>query len=117
MDFCGAKMPGQFEFYKDKAGEFRFRLKAGNGDTILSSDGYKSKLGCTNGIESVRNNASNPDNFVKEPTKNGNHRFTLVSLNGRVIGTSRNYETASGYSNGIASVARAARGASINDQT
>lgn len=47
----------KFEIYKDKKGEFRFRLKAGNGETVLTSEGYKSKDGCKNGIESVKKNA------------------------------------------------------------
>ena len=47
-------MAGKFECYKDKAGEFRFRLKAGNGETILASEGYSSKAGCENGIASVQ---------------------------------------------------------------
>jgi len=117
MDVCGAHMLAQFECYKVKAGEFRFRLVAGNGDVILSSDVYKSKLGCTKAIESVRVNSANPDNFVKEPTESGSHRFNLISLNGRVIGTSQDFETASGYNNGIAIVAKLARGATTNDQT
>jgi uncharacterized protein YegP (UPF0339 family) len=41
----------------DKAGEFRFRLKARNGEIIAASEGYKAKAGCLNGIESVRKNA------------------------------------------------------------
>ncbi len=61
-------MAGKFECYKDKAGEFRFRLKSSNGNTILSSEGYKSKASCTNGIESVRTNSQNPDRFVKSVT-------------------------------------------------
>ena len=47
----------KFEIYNDKAGEFRFRLKAKNGEVILASEGYKSKAGCKNGIESVVKNA------------------------------------------------------------
>lgn len=47
----------KFEMYVDKAGEFRFRLKARNGEIILASEGYKAKAGCLNGIESVRKNA------------------------------------------------------------
>ena len=47
----------KFEIYTDKAGEFRFRLKARNGEIILSSEGYKAKASCENGIESVRKNA------------------------------------------------------------
>jgi len=47
-----AKNP-KFEIYEDKAGEFRFRLKASNGQIILASEGYKSKASCKNGIISV----------------------------------------------------------------
>ncbi len=47
----------KFEIYKDKAGEFRFRLKAKNGEIILVSEGYKSKASCEKGIESVRKNS------------------------------------------------------------
>ena len=48
----------KFELYNDKKGEFRFRLKAGNGEIILASEGYVSKDGCKNGIASVRKNAA-----------------------------------------------------------
>ena len=47
----------KFEVYKDKAGEFRFRLKARNGEIILSGEGYKAKASCLNGIDSIRRNA------------------------------------------------------------
>lgn len=47
----------KFELYKDAAGEFRFRLKAKNGEIIAVSEGYKAKASCKNGIESVRKNA------------------------------------------------------------
>ena len=47
----------KFEVYVDKAGEFRFRLKARNGEIIATSEGYKAKASCLNGIESVRKNA------------------------------------------------------------
>lgn len=54
----------KFEVYNDKAGEFRFRLKATNGQIIATSEGYKSLSGCMNGIESVKKNA--PDAAVEE---------------------------------------------------
>ena len=54
-----------FEVYTDKAGEFRFRLKARNGEPIAASEGYKAKASCMNGIESVRKNAPDAD-VVKE---------------------------------------------------
>ena len=47
----------KFEVYEDKAGEFRFRLKAKNGEVIAVSEGYKAKASCENGIESVKKNA------------------------------------------------------------
>ena len=47
----------KFEMYTDKAGEFRFRLKARNGEIIAVSEGYKAKASCLNGIDSVRRNA------------------------------------------------------------
>ncbi len=55
-DFSKEKNP-KFEIYKDKAGEYRFRLKAANGEVILASEGYTAKASCEKGIESVRKNA------------------------------------------------------------
>ncbi len=55
--FEAAKHP-KFEMYADKAGEFRFRLKAKNGQIIAVSEGYASKAGCENGIASVKKNAA-----------------------------------------------------------
>lgn len=55
----------KFEIYTDKAGEFRFRLKAKNGQIIAASEGYKKKESCKNGIESVRKNVV--DAAIVEP--------------------------------------------------
>ena len=66
---CGAEIEDQtvegyaalkhpkYEIYLDKGGEFRFRLKAKNGEIIAVSEGYKAKARCKNGIESVKKNA------------------------------------------------------------
>jgi uncharacterized protein YegP (UPF0339 family) len=54
----------KFEVYIDKAGEFRFRLKAKNGETIAASEGYKSKASCLNCIDSVRRNAPDAEIFI-----------------------------------------------------
>jgi len=54
----------KFEIYKDKAGEFRFRLKAKNGQIIAVSEGYKTKKSCLNGIASVQKNG--PEAKVEE---------------------------------------------------
>lgn len=61
--FEKAKNP-KFEVYVDKAGEYRFRLTATNGQTIATGEGYKAKASCLNGIESVKKNA--PDAAVTE---------------------------------------------------
>lgn len=50
-------MAAKFEIYQDKKGEYRFRLKAANGQVIATGEGYKSKDSCLNGIESVKKNA------------------------------------------------------------
>lgn len=57
----------KFELYTDKKGEFRFRLKATNGQVICASEGYTTKPACKNGIESVRKNAA--DAPIVEPEK------------------------------------------------
>jgi len=50
-------MSGKFVIKLDKSGQYRFNLKAGNGEIIATSEAYKSKAGCKNGIESVMKNA------------------------------------------------------------
>ena len=50
----------KFEIYADKSGEFRFRMKAKNGQIIATSEGYKSMKSCLNGIASIRKNADSP---------------------------------------------------------
>ncbi|MBR6562781.1 MAG: YegP family protein [Clostridia bacterium] len=61
--FEAVKHP-KFEMYQDKAGEYRFRLKAKNGEVIATSEGYKTKASCENGIASVKKNA--PEAEVQE---------------------------------------------------
>ncbi len=58
---------GKFEIFMDTAGEYRFHLRASNGEIILASQGYNQKSGCLNGIESVRENA--PDAELVDLTK------------------------------------------------
>ena len=62
-DYVQVKHP-KFEIYLDKAGEYRFRLKAANGEIIAVSEGYTALAGCENGIESVKKNA--PDAEIEE---------------------------------------------------
>ncbi len=57
--FAAQRHP-KFEVYADKGGQFRFRLKAKNGQVIASSEAYVNKPNCLNGVESVRRNADSP---------------------------------------------------------
>ncbi len=106
-------MAGKFEVYTDKAGEHRFRLKAGNGENILASEGYKSKSSCMNGIASVKKNCLDDKCFVVDVTKAGKHKFNLRAGNHQVIGTSQSYDSESGCKNGMQSVRRNAPDAKI----
>ncbi|WP_371185479.1 YegP family protein [Thalassotalea maritima] len=110
-------MSGKFEVYRDKAEEFRFRLKAGNGQNILASEGYKAKASCLNGIESVRKNAQDDAMFERKTTASGKFSFNLRAANHQVIGTSQSYEAESSRDGGISSVMNNAPDAILVDLT
>lgn len=110
-------MAGKFELFTDKAGEFRFRLKAGNGEIILASEGYKQRASAENGINSVKENAPNDDRYERKETASGNPRFNLKASNGQVIGTSESYSSAAARDNGIESVKKNAPDARVEDLT
>lgn len=110
-------MAGKFEIYKDKRGEFRFRLKSGNGEIILASEGYKAKTSAKNGIASVQKNARDVKRFETKKSRNGKHMFNLKAGNSQVIGTSEMYNSESACSNGIKSVKTNAPKAKVEDLT
>ena len=106
----------KFEVYQSgKKGEFRFRLKADNGQTILSSEGYSSKASCLNGIESVKKNAADPKRIIKTKTPTNMFRFSITATNSQTIGVSQNYKSESGCVNGIKSVQTNASKAEIKE--
>lgn len=105
----------KFKIYKDKREEFRFKLIASNGQTILASEGYTAKSGCNNGIASVRKNSADDNRFDRLVSKNGKPHFNLKASNGQVIGTSQLYASNSAMENGIASVKKNAPDASVED--
>lgn len=108
---------GKFVISKRANGEFQFNLKAGNGQVILTSEGYSAKAGCENGIESVRKNSQDESNFDKKTAANGKFYFNLKAGNGQIIGSSQMYESEQGRDNGISSVNENAAGASVEDET
>jgi uncharacterized protein YegP (UPF0339 family) len=106
-----------FEIYKDKAGEFRFRLVAKNKEPIMSSEGYKTKAACKNGIASVAKNSQDKEMFEVKEAKNGKAHFVLKAKNNQVIGTSQMYTTKRGAGCGMRSVATNAKAGKIEDTT
>ena len=106
-------MSGVFDTFMDSAEEYRFRLKAPNGEIILSSEGYKSKAGCMNGIKSVQENSQIDERFDPFSDKAGKYRFRLKAANGEVIGASEAYESEAGCKAGIDAVKRWAKEATI----
>jgi len=110
-------MAAKFEVYQDKSGEYRFRLKAGNGEIIITGEGYSSKSACMNGIESVKKNAPDEDRYEKKTSAGGKFSFSLKAANHQVIGVSQSYKAASGRDNGIESVKKNAPTATVDDQT
>lgn len=108
---------GKFVITTRKNGEYQFVLKAGNGQTILVSEGYTTKAACLNGLNSVRNNAVDDSKYERKASSNGKYYFNLKATNGQIIGTSEMYESESGRENGIASVKKSASEAEVDDQT
>ena len=99
-------MAGKFELYRGRDKKHYFRLKASDGETILASQGYRSKASCLNGIDSVRRNSTRTDAVEERKSKNGQHYFVLKAGNGQVVGTSERYKSTSACVNGCKSVAK-----------
>ncbi len=107
---------GKFVIKTGSNGQYYFSLKAGNGEKILSSEGYTSKASCQNGIDSVKANAKSDSNYEKKTASNGKYYFNLKAANGQIIGTSEMYETPGGRDNGIESVKSNAPGAEVVEE-
>ncbi len=108
----------KFEIFKSqKNDKVYFRLKAKNGQVILSSQGYSSKSSAKNGVESVKKNASKDELFERKEAANGKFHFNLLAANKQIIGSSQMYASKSGMENGIDAVKRTAPEAEIVDLT
>ena len=87
-------MAALFELGKGSDGQFRFTLKASNGETILTSEGYGSKASAQRGIAAVRANCGEETRYEKKESKNGKFYFTLKAANYQGIATSQMYASA-----------------------
>lgn len=108
---------GKFIISKQTNGEYQFNLAAGNGQTILTSEGYSAKSGCENGIESVRKNAGQDSSFEIRTAADGKTYFVVKATNGEIIGSSQMYADDSSCMNGIISVKNNAPDATVEDNT
>jgi hypothetical protein len=103
----------EFQITSGKDDKLYFNLTAGNGQVILSSQGYKSKDGCENGIASVKKNSTNKKHFERKDSKGGQHFFVLKAANSKVIGKSQMYKSNESSENGIESIKTNAKQAKI----
>ena len=104
----------EFQVSTGKDEKFYFNLTAANGKVILSSQGYKAKYGCINGIASVKKNSSNKKHFERKDSKGGQYYFVLKATNSKVIGKSQMYKSHESSENGIESIKTNAKIAKIN---
>ena len=107
---------GNFVVKTGKDGQFRFNLKAGNGQIILTSEGYTTKAACLNGIESVKTNAQDDSRYERKTSTNGKPFFNLRAGNSQVIGNSELYESVAAMENGIESVKKNAPEAKVSEE-
>lgn len=110
-------MAGWFELSKSSDGQFHFVLKAGNAETILSSELYKAKASAENGIASVQNHCGADERYEKKVAANGKFFFSLKASNGQVIGMSQMYASEATRDGGIASVKANGASKTVKDKT
>lgn len=110
-------MAGWFELDKSSNGQYKFVLKAGNGEIILTSELYTTKSSAENGIASVQANSPLDERYGLKDSSNGKFYFNLRAANHQVIGTSQMYATKQSRETGIASVKTNGTTTTIKDNT
>jgi uncharacterized protein len=97
-------MAGYYELKKSGKSGYMFNLKAGNHQTILTSETYTGKDGAVNGIASVQKNSPADARYERKTAKDNSAYFVLIATNGETIGKSEMYSSTSARDKGIASV-------------
>ena len=110
-------MAGWFELDKSGNEQYKFVLKAGNGEIILTSELYTTKSSAENGIISVQANSPLDERYDLKDSSNGKSYFNLRAANHHVIGTSQMYSTKQSREKGIASVKTNGTTTTIKDNT
>lgn len=96
----------RFEIFTGKDGQSYFHLIAGNGQKVLSSEGYASASSAKNGIATVKSNGTNERRYLARESSDGRFYFVLVAGNGQIIGVSQMYTTAASAKTGITATMR-----------
>ena len=105
-----------FEIYQSKkTNEFHFRLKAANGQVILTGQSYKDKTSCENGVAYIQENGRVDSMYELQETPDGRKYFILRSGDGQIIGQSQMYRSESGLKNGVISVGNNVANARLRD--
>jgi uncharacterized protein YegP (UPF0339 family) len=110
-------MAGYFEFKTAKDGQTYWNLKAGNHETILTSEMYTTRAAADNGMRSVNDNCNDEARYDRREQTNGKPYFVLKAGNGQVIGKSEAYESSASMENGIQSVMNNGTSTDIKDKT
>jgi uncharacterized protein len=110
-------MAGWFELSQSTDGQFRFILKAGNGETILTSELYQAKNSAENGIASIQSNSGSAERYDEKISANGKYYFNLKAANHQIIGTSQMYASSAARDQGIASVKTNGQTNMVKDHT
>lgn len=110
-------MAGWYELSKSSDGQFRFVLKAGNAETILTSELYTTRAAAENGIASVQKNSPDDGRYELKEASNGKFFFNLKAANHQVIGSSQMYASEATRVTGIASVKTNGPGTTVKDLT
>jgi uncharacterized protein YegP (UPF0339 family) len=109
----------KFEVYQDNAKEYRWRLKAANGEILATSgQGYKAKADCKHGVERIQQDANARLNFETYQDNKKEYRWRLIATNGQTIGTSsQGYKAKSDCEHAIGLVKDGAATAGVEDKT
>ena len=104
-----------FEIFKGEDGQYYFHLKAANGEIVLQSEGYVEKGGANNGIESVRVNGKDVEQYEVLEAEDGSFYFVLEAANHEIIGVSEMYVSKSNANQGVDTVVELLRSERVAD--
>lgn len=94
----------KFQIIRAENKKYYFRLRTGDGDILLRSEGYNIRAGAEKGIDIVRTSVYHDDRFKRRMSLEGKYYFEIVTIDGDILGTGKLYESLQGCDNGIFAV-------------